>query len=173
MSTCKVVRRVAILYLLAWQAVAGAASADQDLVTAVRRGDSDVVQQLLSAGVDPHGTDHTGRPLLTLAASLGYAEVVQVLLKQGADINAVDREGRNSLMLAAAGGHMAVVDALLAGKAELDRQDTNGMTALHWAAMRARPQVIAAALVNKGAAVNITTRNWGHPLLFASARRDH
>jgi hypothetical protein len=68
---------------------AGASLNDQ-LVTAVKNGDTAAVQQLLNQGADIEAMSGDGATALTVAASSGNADLVKLLLARGANIEGAD-----------------------------------------------------------------------------------
>ena len=97
-------------------------SGDPVLMTAVERGQVDLVRALLNAGADPNAVDRTsGDPVLMTAAKQGQVDMVQALLDAGADPDAVDGfSGDPVLMTAAKQGQLDMVQALLDAGADPD-----------------------------------------------------
>ena len=90
----------------------------ESLHAAARRGDTDVINRLLSNGADVNALDAKGRAALLLAAREGHADVVRHLLKWGADINAVSPGNATALRQSVRAGHAEVVGILLAQNAD-------------------------------------------------------
>jgi ankyrin repeat protein len=101
-------------------------------------GPLDVIDQFLSAGMDPNVvvTDN-GMRALALAALFGQAAVVARLLAAGADVESADAEGLTALMWALNGQRSSVplVQALLDHGADVDRPDGGGLSAATMAVM--------------------------------------
>jgi ankyrin repeat protein len=85
----------------------------EDILTAVRGGDTDEVAAVLSMDNRlTRATDAEGRTPLHLAAAAGHHDIVALLLHNNADPAARDAAGRTALTLAEAAGHAAVADLL-------------------------------------------------------------
>jgi len=64
---------------------------------AASAGQTDVLQQLLTSGLDPDLTDYDGRAGLHVAAAYGHVEVVRWLAEARANVNLADSFGRTPL----------------------------------------------------------------------------
>ena len=123
----------------------------------IREGDTEAVNQLMSAGLDPNDWNSRGYSPLHLAADLGLLDIVVALLEGGADPSIGTPEegkgmgcGRTPLHFAADGGHLDVVTALLGSGADPNTVDFFGETALHQAAAEGHAEVLS-ALLDSGA----------------------
>ena len=67
---------------------------------AVRRGNADIMRDLLSRGIDPNACDRHGQTGLMLAAHAGHLAVVQFLIDHGVDLNVTTKFGLSAVMLA-------------------------------------------------------------------------
>lgn len=108
---------------------------------AVRRGDAEIVRDLLSRGIDPNARDRHGQTGLMLAAHAGHLAVVQHLIDAGADLNITAKFGLSALMLAVIAGHKEIAQALAGAGADLTLRGTAapgfaGKTAADLAAAR-------------------------------------
>ena len=108
---------------------------------AVRRGDADIVRDLLSRGIDPNACDRNGQTGLTLAAHAGQLAAVQLLIDHGANLNVTAKFGLSAVMLAVIAGHKEIAQALARGGADLTLRGTGapgfaGETAADLAAAR-------------------------------------
>ncbi len=114
-----------------------------------RRGDTEVMEVFLDAGLSPELTDRQGHGLLMIAAYNGQPEMTTLLLEHGADPN---RPGPNGtpLMGVCFKGHAEVAHHLLAAGADPDQQNEGGATALHFAALF-KQEEIASLLLERGA----------------------
>ena len=125
---------------------------DRWLLDAVYHGHADVLEILLSLGIDPEADvnrDGSGRTVLTYAASRGDIDVVRVLLRGGANPNAigtVEDEEWTPIVMAAKSCHKDVVALLLNGGANPNMGKTNGIAAgmspLHWAAFHGHKAIL-------------------------------
>jgi ankyrin repeat protein len=73
------------------------------LMIAAKKGQNDIVQDLLDRGGDVNTHDRYKTTPLMIAAERGHTETIQLLLAHGAEVNARDFEGRTALMLAIRG----------------------------------------------------------------------
>ena len=114
-----------------------------DLLTAIDKGQSDVVQELLDSGIDPNiDAGPGGEYPLHLAALKGNKEIVQMLLDNGAtiDLRATNKDEATPLAWAAFLGQKDVVSLLIEAGAPINAIDANQYTPLDAAgiAWRAR-----------------------------------
>lgn len=91
---------------------------------AVRRGDADIVRDLLSRGCNPDARDRHGQTGLMLAAHAGHLAVVQLLIAHCADLNATAKFGLSAAMLAVIAGHKEIARALIRAGADLTLRGT-------------------------------------------------
>ena len=98
-----------------------------DLMMAAERGDSNEVNNLISAGADVNAEDDSRRTALMNAAEKGHANIVDILSDCGAELNRKDENGRTALMLAAEGGHSEAVDILIKYKADVHVQSASDL----------------------------------------------
>ena len=130
---------------------------DKLLHAKIREGDTEAVNQLIRAGLDPNDWNSRGYSPLHLAADQGLLDIVVALLEGGADPSIGTPEddkrmgcGRTPLHFAADGGHLDVVTALLGSGADPNTVDFFGDTALHQAAEEGHAEVLS-ALLDSGA----------------------
>ena len=99
----------------------------KDLMTAVGRGDTNKISDLLEQGADVNATGGYGNTALSMAAWEGQTTVVKALLDRGADVNLKDSNGYTALMLAASDGGTEIVQLLLDKGADVNaRTGRNG-----------------------------------------------
>ena len=84
----------------------------QDLIGAIRRGDTAAVQVLIEAGADVNAEDNYGQTALIVATALGHTDAVRALIEAGADVNARSKQGATALMVAQGAGQNEVVGIL-------------------------------------------------------------
>jgi len=85
---------------------------------ASKRGDVQVVLDLLESGADVNACDRYGQTALMLAALAGHGGVVEILIAHQAKLNSTAKFGLSALMLATIAGHTEV--AVLLAKAGAD-----------------------------------------------------
>lgn len=103
----------------------------------VRRGEADVVNLFLQAGMSSNTTDKSGRPALVWAAGNGQTAVVERLLQSGADLCAAGGGGgsQSALVWAASNGRTEAALALLKAGARACEKDKSRQTAVIAAAV--------------------------------------
>jgi len=108
---------------------------------AVRRGNADILHDLLSRGLDPDARDRHGQTGLMLAAHGGHLASVRLLIDHRANLNLTAKFGLSALMLAVIAGHKEIAQALARAGADLTLRGTGapgfaGKTAADLAAAR-------------------------------------
>ena len=91
---------------------------------AVRRGDVEIMRDLLSRDIDSNARDRHGQTGLMLAAHAGHLATVQLLIDHGADLNVTAKFGLSAVMLAVIAGHKEIAQALAHAGADLTLQGT-------------------------------------------------
>jgi len=91
---------------------------------AVRRGDADVMRDLLSRGIDPNARDPHGQTGLMLAAHAGHLAAVQLLVDHRVDFNVTAKFGLSAVMLAVTAGHKEIARVLARAGADLRLRGT-------------------------------------------------
>jgi uncharacterized protein len=119
---------------------------------AVRRGDTEVVRDLLSRGLDLNARDRYGQTGVMLAAHGGHLATVHLLIEQGADLNVTAKFGLSAVMLAVVAGHEEIALALARAGADLMLRGTG-----------------APGFAGKTAAELATERGWRQPAIAALA----
>ena len=104
----------------------------------MNQGNSEVLELLLKAGLDPNLTNNQGETPLGIAVKQGNAKNVQMLLQHGADANEAIRfnyhfdpfYGWNPLHVAAYNGNSEIAEILLKNGARTDLKTLYGKSAL-------------------------------------------
>jgi len=91
---------------------------------AVRRGDANVMRDLLSRGIDPNARDPHGQTGLMLAAHAGHLAAVQLLVDHGVNLNVTAKFGLSAVMLAVTAGHKEIARLLARAGADLRLRGT-------------------------------------------------
>src|SRR5512132_2981856 len=91
---------------------------------AVRRGNADIMRDLLSRGIDPNARDGHGQTGLMLAAHAGHLAAVQLLIDHGVDLNVTAKFGLSAVMLAVIADHKEIAQALARAGADLTLRGT-------------------------------------------------
>lgn len=82
------------------------------LLSAIEKGNSVQVRQILAMGIDPNPADESGHTPLMLAAQLGHADLVDTLLAAGANPALANADGQTARDLAFRKGFAAIVKRL-------------------------------------------------------------
>ena len=137
-----------------------AATATQELITAVASNDTDEIHNQLNAGADINARDDKGYTLLQNAIRGFKNDAVAVLLERGADaeIPATPAPAYTALHIAAQCANEAATKLLLQYQTGPDLRDEAGETPLHVAAA-AGALAVAKALVEAGAEVMPVDQN--------------
>ena len=91
---------------------------------AIKRGDVQIVLDLLERGADVDARDRYGQTGLMLAAHAGHREVVETLIAHRAKLNVTAKFGLSALMLALVAGHEEVARVLAKAGADLSLRGT-------------------------------------------------
>ena len=91
---------------------------------AIKRGDIQIVLDLLGRGTDVEARDRYGQTALMLAAHAGHREVVETLIAHRANLNITAKFGLSALMLALVAGHEEVARLLAKAGADLSLRGT-------------------------------------------------
>lgn len=147
-------------------------SYDQEtFVERAKAGDGIVVEQFITAGMNPNARNKEGKTALMVAAETGRAEMVKYLLDRGAAVNVKDaRFSATPLMWATLANNSKVTKLLLEHGADPKvRESQGGTTPLHAAAGRGNLESVR-LLLAKGANVNDRDKEARTPAMIAAAK---
>lgn len=151
-----------------WKAIPVANPTPLGFLLAIERGQHDVVETFLNAGVGINYRFEGGQTPLMVAAINGKLDAARYFIGSGAEINARDSGRYTALHWAAFYNRPQLIDELCNSGAEINAVQNSGDTPLSLAATRGH---IAAArsLLERQADTNITS-NHGTPLAIARSR---
>jgi ankyrin repeat protein len=128
------------------------------LIWAAGKGEAQVCEALLDAGVDLNAADKEGKSVLTHAVEGGAdPALATTLVSRGAKVDAQDAAGETALLKACRRKRAGMAQALLQAGAKPNLQDNQGTTALMIAAAYGN-SVLADALQKAGADPNQTNK---------------
>lgn len=134
----------------------GPAFSSSSLEVAIKSGDSEAVEQALTAGADPNTIFSTfDFSALMLASISGHQAAVEALLAAGATPNWTNNRGYSALSAAvrSCASGTGVVKTLLAAGADIDNRSGAALTPLMVAIQEERPEHFQ-VLLESGADVN-------------------
>jgi len=142
-------------------------SAGEQLLVAADKGDTLVVLQLLSKGVDVNTISWEGVTPLMYACQNGNIAMMSLLLRQGADPDKKPANGYTALITAAGNGMLDVAEMLLRHGANINLPDNNKKTPLLHA-ISVDSFYMPDLLLYYGAEVDPADRNGMDALMLAS-----
>ena len=106
---------------------------DLRLIDAVKTGDINMVNALLTQGLSPNDHQPCDPSALIIACNEGFEEIAQLLIEYGADINYGDDSGDTPLIAAVVYGSQGIVRLLLQAGAKKNLKNRFGVTAIDYA----------------------------------------
>ncbi|KAL7918361.1 ankyrin repeat protein [Trichoderma austrokoningii] len=141
-------------------------SDDEAVVLASRRGQTAIVNLLLTHGASATSRNKHGEFPLLVAAENGHEAVAKILIDNKADVNARAQNGLTPLLKALWEDHKAIAKLLIDNGADVNARDQEGLTPLLWA-LQNGCEGAAKLLIDNGANVNANDQGLA-PLLWAS-----
>lgn len=111
------------------------------LIIAAKRGDTRMVDLLLTNKANVNMTDKYGDSPLSSAIEGRHSTIVETLIAHGADVNGTQRPWATPLMNAILLGDTKIVKILLDHGADVNKRDPIGRTALEQAKGHNRPEI--------------------------------
>jgi ankyrin repeat protein len=129
-----------------------------DLMAAVREGNTRRIRLVLQNNVDVNSKDSAGESALIVAAREGKTEVVQTLIDSHADVEIRDKSGRKPVIHAIQQGHLETLEALLQGGASPNAARPEDLrpleSSIQWMSALPRGKEIFEKLLKRGADVH-------------------
>ena len=138
---------------------------------AAYNGHLDIVEYLISQGVNIDAASASGSTPLHGAAFYGHIETVRLLLDRGAGLDVANAGGYTPLLSASAGDHSDIVRLLVEKGADINARPAGGRTPLHQAVWNADAD-LTRFLLDKGAEADVETETGISLPFFATAFRD-
>ena len=139
---------------------AGLEGVDHELPGLIHRGQIDIIEMLLQAGLDlsKESSDPKGKSLLMYAAACGDLDICQLLLDSGAQIQTRTNTGDTLLHMVVAHKNPDIVGFFIDLGCALDAVNSTGTTPLMHAARTDCPKVCE-LLIKKGSNINLRDQN--------------
>lgn len=142
---------------------------DDLFIELIERGNLEIVEQLINAGINVNAEDTVQEKALIVALENGYTEIAKLLIKNHADINARSADGNTALMIALEKGYADIVGLLIRKKQDINAQNENGDTSLIIAVNKAKGERdienIEKLIKKRKADINIQNKD-GHTALI-------
>ena len=149
-----------------------AVEGDLTLVSAVKSGKLETVEQLLASNISVDAPEPDGATALHWAVFRDYLQIADLLIAAGADVNASNDLGATPLWLAADNGSPAMVDHLLAAGASPNATLPGGETPLMTASRTGATGAVN-SLLSADARVNEVEGSRGQTALMWAAAQGH
>ncbi|MGB0523830.1 MAG: ankyrin repeat domain-containing protein [Flammeovirgaceae bacterium] len=104
---------------------------NQEVFTALRVGNSKIVNHLLDKGVDVNLKNTRGQALIHLAILGQHEALSEVIISHGADLEMRDRDGNTALLLATKQAKGNIAQRLIAKNARINLKNNAGETPLY------------------------------------------
>lgn len=142
---------------------------DNPLIYAVRKGYLEIVELLLTKGVNLEHGDNGGGTALIWATKNGHLSIVEKLLARGADIHNENQSIDRLLFFAASNNKLEMVNFLLEHNAKFNYVNQIGDAALMYAALNGHLSMVELLLAN-GADVKYADSYGNTALIWAASR---
>lgn len=148
------------------------ALANESLANAAEIGDTDLVRQLLSDGIDADSPLTDNSTALHSAVMADHPDVVKLLLDAKADPNIQNRYGVTPIYFAAENGNAEILTALLEAGADSNTVIPTGESVLMLAAKTGKTEAVE-VLLDHGASVDFTDQRYQQTALMIAARENN
>ena len=147
-------------------------AAENALITAVKKGDSNAVKLLLEQKASVNVSEADGSTALHWAVESDDPAMIRLLLGAGADAKRANRYGMTPLHLAAVNGNAAVIRDLLDAGADPNAVLPEGETVLMTAARTGSAESLS-LLLDRGAKVDARDKWYGESALMWASAENH
>jgi len=131
---------------------------------AVRNGNVEKVNELLTEGVPLEDQDDVFGPPLHEAICFGRFDIAQILIQHKADVNSTSKNSSDTaLCVAAKKGLLNFVEALVTGNAKINQPGDGNKTPLHWA-LENKHHEVARFLIEHNASTSAVDSTGQSPL---------
>jgi len=137
------------------------------LASAIFSENTDVINFILSKGVNINETNKYGETALMDASKMGYTEIVKLLIEKGANINAVNAENKNALLFAVE----AFNNPILEGFNGSTQQEYDEFYRQTMDKINAQKFETSKILISNGININLTDNNGENVLFYASRNK--
>ena len=143
------------------------------LLLACEKGNTDIVNILLSAGADPNIADMDGNICLHHAVNKYCTKnLLQALINQGVNVNATNQKNQTALLRACINVENVKISKLLGAGADPTIADEDSNTCLHFSVLGNCSKEVIQAIVDHGADVNATNNKNHTPFMSACRQRN-
>lgn len=140
------------------------------MISAIRNNaKSELLREIIKAGVDINGIDSEGNtPLMFAALKNTNPETISLLIESGAAVNSQNESGLTPLMLAVINNpNHEVSEVLIKSGADVNITDKSGSSALIYAANSGESSNLIPLLLHAGGEPNVINNEWISPILRA------
>ena len=132
-------------------------------------GDAELVQTLISLGVNVNTKFSDGLSALWIAAFTNNRDMIEVLAEGKANMNIKDKNGKSVLMWAVENDKKEVANELIKHGANINLMDNKKRTALMSAVLADKPRMVH-MLVKNNAKIDLKDSEGNSPILVAASR---
>ena len=133
---------------------------DARLIAAAKKGDAELVGQLLAQGASVHARDENGVTALIAAAYRNDLGIVDLLIQAGADVNVQDNTRQSAYLISTSEGYVDLLKRTLRAGANVHSTDSYNGTGLIRAADRGQVEIIQELLTTDIKVDHVNRLGW-------------